>query len=215
MTNGCRVWCENLCTMRAPVLFVAATLSSALAAAFQTPAQTPPDPKFDTLVALVERKMAQYGVPGVAFGVVKDGQTRVRGLGLTNLDNPQPVTPNTVFPLASISKTLTATALMRLVEEGKVDLNARVRRYLPEFAVQDETVSREAAVWHLLTHTPGWEGQLNSEDRGAETLAHFITTMKDLPKLADPGEVWSYNNAGFNRRQQPWQPGGVHPRRFG
>ncbi len=181
--------------MRLAVLLAAAVIASTTLAVTQTPA---PDPKFDALVRLIERKMAQYGVPGVAFGVVKDGVTRARGLGITNLDNPQAVSADTVFALASISKTVTATAMMRLVEQGKVDLNAPVRRYLADFAVQDEKVSREVAVWHLLTHTPGWEGQLNSEDRGAQTLAHFITTMKDLPQLANPGEVWSYNNAGFN-----------------
>ncbi len=184
--------------MRLAAFLVAASLASAPVVIYQTPAPAPTDPKFDALVALVERKMAEYGVPGVAFGVVKDGQVRVRGLGVTNIDNPQPVTPDTVFALASISKTVTATAMLRLVEQGKVDLNAPVRRYLPDFRVQDEAVSRDVAVWHLLTHTPGWEGQLNSEDRGALTLATFIESMKDLPKLADPGEVWSYNNAGFN-----------------
>ena len=56
---------------------------------------------------------------------------------------------------------------------------------------------RDVAIWHLLTHTPGWEGQLTREDRGTETLAFFVDTMKDLPQLAAPGEVWSYNNAGF------------------
>ena len=182
--------------MRLALLLIAATVAFAPVALFQGPPAA--DPKFDALVALIERKMAQYGVPGVAFGIIKDGHTRVRGLGLTNLDNPQPVTPDTVFALASITKTVTATAMMRLVEQGKVDLNAPVRRYLPDFAVQDQTVSRDVAVWHLLTHTPGWEGQLTSEDRGAQTLADFITSMKDLPQLAAPGEIWSYNNAGFN-----------------
>ena len=183
--------------MRLSVLLMSAVIASTPLALTQAPAPAA-DPKFDALVPLIERKMAQYGVPGVAFGVVKDGVMRTRGLGITNLDNPQAVSTDTLFALASISKTVTATAMMRLVEQGKVDLNAPVRRYLPDFAVQDERVSREVAVWHLLTHTPGWEGQLNSEDRGAQTLAHFITTMKDLPQLADPGEVWSYNNAGFN-----------------
>lgn len=183
--------------MRLTPLLAAICLVSA-PVVLQTQAPAPADPRFDALVALVERKMAEYGVPGVAFGVVKDGQARLRGLGVTNLDNPQPVTPDTAFALASISKTVTATAMMRLVEQGKVDLNAPVRRYLPDFKVQDEAVTRDVAVWHLLTHTPGWEGQLTSEDRGALTLANFMDAMRDLPKLADPGEVWSYNNAGFN-----------------
>jgi len=154
---------------------------------------------FDALVALVERKMTEHGVPGVAFGVVKDGEVRTRGLGVTNLDNPQPVTADTVFQLASITKTVVATAIMRLVEQGKLDLDAPVRRYLPDFRVQDEAMSRDVAIWHLLTHTPGWEGQLTSADRGALTLANFVdTTMRDLPPLAAPGQTWSYNNAGFS-----------------
>ena len=142
--------------------------------------------------------MAEYGVPGVAFGVVKNGDVRNRAFGVTNLDNPQPVTADTVFPLASITKTIVATAVMRLVEQGKVDLEAPVQKYLPDFRVADEAMSRDVKVWHLLTHTPGWEGQLTSVDRGELTLANFVdTTMRDLPPLAPPGEVWSYNNAGF------------------
>ena len=156
------------------------------------------DPQFEQLASLVSQKMTEYGVPGVAFGVVKNGRVTTRGFGVTNLDDPQPVTADTVIPVASISKTVTTTAIMRLVEQGKIDLNAPVQKYLPDFRVQDEDASRRVAVWHLLTHTPGWEGQLTPEDRGAQTLAYFVETMKDLPKLAEPGEVWSYNNAGFS-----------------
>lgn len=181
-------------------LMIAGLLATFAAAVSPSPAPlaAQANPKFEQIAALVTEKMAEYGVPGVAFGIVKNGQVIERGFGVTNLDNPQAVTPETVFALASISKTVTATAMMRLVEQGKVDLSAPVRKYLPEFRVQDEAASRDVAIWHLLTHTPGWEGQLTAEDRGSQTLAAFIESMKDLPKLADPGEVWSYNNAGFN-----------------
>ncbi len=158
----------------------------------------PPDQQFDQLATLVQQKMAEYGVPGVGFAILKDGQLTARGFGITNVDNPQPITPDTIFALASISKTVTTTAMMRLVEQGKVDLNAPVKRYLPEFKVQDEGTTNNVAIWHLLTHTPGWEGQLTAADRGSLTLANFIDSIRDLPKLAEPGEVWSYNNAGFN-----------------
>jgi len=87
---------------------------------------------------------------------------------------------------------------MRLVEQGRVDLHAPVQKYLPEFRVRDEAASREVTLQHLLTHTPGWEGQLSTDDRGVEALADFATRiMRDLPQLAPPGAVWSYNNAGF------------------
>ena len=161
------------------------------------PALAPRDERFEELARLVELKMAEYGVPGVGFGVLKDGVTTTRGFGITNLDNPQAVTPDTVFPIASISKTVATTAIMRLVEQGRIDLDAPVRAYLPDFRVADEQASREVRVWHLLTHTPGWEGQLGTPDRGAETGANFVAGLADLPQMARPGEVWSYNNAGF------------------
>ena len=155
------------------------------------------DAQFEQIAALVTQKMAEYNVPGVALGVAKNGATQLRGFGVTNVDDPQPITPETIFPIASISKTVTATAIMRLVEQGQIDLEAPVRTYLPDFAVQDPVASREVAIWHLLTHTPGWEGQLTTQDRGSETLAFFAASMTDLPQLAPPGAAWSYNNAGF------------------
>src|SRR5436190_1912427 len=79
-------------------------------------AQAPVDPVYETLAALVTAKMRQYHVPGVAFGVLRAGHATVRGFGVTSVDDPLPVTPETTFPLASISKTVTATTMMRLIE---------------------------------------------------------------------------------------------------
>lgn len=156
------------------------------------------DGKLDALVKLAEARMKAYGVPGVALGVVVDGKTVIRGLGVTNVEDPLPVTGHTVFPIASVSKTFAATAMMRLAEQGKVDLRAPVRTYLPEFRVRDEAVSREVTPWHLLTHLGGWEGQVSGPERGTETLKNFLTTITDLMQIAPPGQAWSYNNAGFS-----------------
>src|SRR5512133_2879489 len=160
--------------------------------------QSANDPRFDALASLAEAKMKEYGVPGVALGIVRDGVVSIRGLGVTNVEDPLPVTAHTVFPIASISKTFAATAIMRLVEQGKVDLKAPVRTYLPDFRVRDEAVSREVTVWHLLTHLGGWEGQVSGPDRGTETLKNFVASITDLMQVAPPGAAWSYNNAGFS-----------------
>ena len=159
---------------------------------------TAQDRKFDALAALAQAKMKEYGVPGVAIGIIADGNTLTRGLGITNVEDSIPVNVHTVFPIASISKTFAATAMMRLVEQGKVDLRAPVRTYIPEFKVRDSAVSANVTVWHLLTHLGGWEGQVSGPDRGTETLANFITTITDLMQIAPPGKAWSYNNAGFS-----------------
>ena len=115
------------------------------------------------------------------------------------MEDSIPVNAHTVFPIASISKTFAATAMMRLVEQGKVDLRAPVRTYIPNFRVRDSTVSRDVTVWHLLTHLGGWEGQVGGPDRGTATLENFVTTtFPDLMQIAPPGKAWSYNNAGFS-----------------
>jgi CubicO group peptidase (beta-lactamase class C family) len=161
-------------------------------------AQSSNNPRFDALASLAEAKMKEFGVPGVALGILQDGVVSIRGLGVTNVEDPLPVTAHTVFPIASISKTFAATAMMRLVEQGKVDLHAPVRTYLPDFRVRDEAVSRDVTVWHLLTHLGGWEGQVSGPDRGTETLKNFVGSIGDLMQVAPPGAAWSYNNAGFS-----------------
>ncbi len=161
-------------------------------------AQSIANPRFDALVSLTEAKMRAYGVPGVALGIVSAGDVTIRGLGVTDVEDPLPVTAHTVFPIASISKTFATTAMMRLVEQGKVDLHAPVRTYLPDFRVRDEAASREVTVWHLLTHLGGWEGQVSGPERGTDTLKNFVASITDLMQVAPPGKAWSYNNAGFS-----------------
>jgi len=164
----------------------------------ELPAQSVSDPRLDALAALTESKMKEFGVPGVALGILHNGTAHIRGLGVTNVEDPLPVTAHTVFPIASISKTFAATAVMRLVEQGKIDLRAPVRTYLPDFRVRDEAASRDVTIWHLLTHLGGWEGQVSGPDRGTETLKNFLTTITNLMQVAPPGAAWSYNNAGFS-----------------
>src|SRR5438874_3139789 len=185
--------------MRQPFFRLAVAI--VCAAALRLPASAQPhassDPIFDTLADLVTAKMREHHVPGAALGVLRDGRAEIRAFGVRSVEDPQPITNDTVFPLASISKTVTTTAVMRLVEQGKIDLRAPVRKYLPDFRVADEAASRDVTVWHLLTHTSGWEGQLSAADKGDETLARFVAGLATNMQPAPPGAAWSYNNAGF------------------
>ena len=178
----------------------ASVLALLLAPVFlQSPPAQASNPKFDAIAALAEAKMLEYRVPGVAIGIFDNGVVTARGLGVTNVNEPLAVTEETVFPIASISKTFAATMMMRLVEQAKVDLQAPVRKYLPDFKVRDENVSRDVTIWNLLTHTAGWEGQVSGPDRGEDTLRNFTATvMPDLMQVAPPAAAWSYNNAGFS-----------------
>jgi CubicO group peptidase (beta-lactamase class C family) len=175
-----------------------AALAATLSIAPTQDRAQPADARFESIAALAQAKMQEHGVPGVAVGIIADGHATTRGLGVTSVDDPLPITAHTVFPIASISKTFAATAVLRLVEQGKLDLQAPVRRYLPDFRVRDDDASRTATIWHLLTHTGGWEGQVSGPDRGEKTLENFLTTITDLMQVAPPGAAWSYNNAGFS-----------------
>lgn len=85
--------------------------------------------------------MKAYAIPGVAVAVWAGGQEYVKGYGVTNVDHPMPVDGDTVFRIGSTTKTFTGTVMMRLVERGKVDLDSPVRRYIPDFAVADESAA--------------------------------------------------------------------------
>jgi CubicO group peptidase (beta-lactamase class C family) len=94
-----------------------------------------------TLSDFVEATATKFGIPGVAVGVWADGQAAYACHGVTSVDNPLPVDKDTLYLLASVTKTYMATALMRLVGEGRVELDAPVRRYVPEFVLEDERFS--------------------------------------------------------------------------
>jgi CubicO group peptidase (beta-lactamase class C family) len=85
------------------------------------------DALFRALDMRIEAAMKRYHVPGVAVGVSWQGREHVRGFGVTNVDHPLPVDTDTLFRIGSTTKTFTATAMMRLVEQGKVDLAAPAR----------------------------------------------------------------------------------------
>jgi CubicO group peptidase (beta-lactamase class C family) len=189
--------------LAAAVAFVTALVTVAafgLGAGAQTAATgaAAGDARYEQLALRVKQAMEKYRVPGVALGVVSEGRTTARGFGVTSVEDPRPITTGTLFPIASISKTFASTAIMRLVEQQKVDLRAPVQNYLPDFRLADEKVAREVTVWNLLTHSGGWEGQISPADRGDETLARFVKEMMPTDmQLAPPGAAWSYNNAGF------------------
>jgi CubicO group peptidase (beta-lactamase class C family) len=140
--------------------------------------------------------MAELKVPGVAIGVIAGDQEHAMGFGVTNVEHPLPVDTETLFQIGSTTKTFTGTTVMRLVEQGTLDLEAPVRTYLPDFRVADPAVSRQVRLRHLLTHTAGWQdpGFLETGD-GDDALARFVASMADLPQIAPLGEYFSYNNA--------------------
>jgi CubicO group peptidase (beta-lactamase class C family) len=175
-----------------------AGLSIGLYSYLSQPAQAQTDARFDRVRLAFEEKMKEYGVPGAAVGISFKGQTATHGSGVTNVDHPLPVTDDTLFQVGSISKTFTGLVVMRLVEAGKLKLDARVQEYLPSFQVKDPTASRGATVMTTLTHMGGWEGDF-FEDTGSgdDALIRIVDRMNTLEQVAPFNTIWSYNNAGF------------------
>src|SRR5260370_36521833 len=105
--------------------------------------------RFQRLKEVVGNEMERYRVPGVAIGVLHGLHQRVAGLGITNVEHPLPVDPDTLFQIGSISKTVCGTAAMRLVDAGKLDLDTPVRAYLPNFRLADEDVAARVTLRHV------------------------------------------------------------------
>lgn len=136
-----------------------AVLMTCFALAPAVSAQPPPSEQIDVIV---NKALAQWGVPGVAVAVVhQDRVVYLKGIGVKEIGKPDPVSPDTVFPLASCSKTLTATVLAMLVDDGKLKWDDPVRKHLPWFKLADPLADANVTLRDLLTHRTG----LGAHDR--------------------------------------------------
>jgi len=154
--------------------------------------------RFRQVCEAAVRGLERLKVPGAAIGVVDGHAQHVAGFGITSVEHPLPVTADTLFQIGSITKTITGTAAMRLVEHGKLDLDAPLRTYLPDLRLADKDVAARVTLRHLFMHTGGWVGDYFDETgNGDDALAKMVERMAELPQLTPLGAVFSYNNSGF------------------
>ena len=155
-------------------------------------------PTFHALDERVQESMQRWSVPGVAVGILLDGQEHTVGFGVTSIEHPLAVDADTLMQIGSITKTFTATAAMRLVEAGAVALDEPIRRYLPDLRLSSAEVTAGVSLKHLLTHTAGFVGDdFSDTGNGDDALARYVVGMAELPQLTPLGETWSYCNSGF------------------
>ena len=151
-----------------------------------------------SVIHFVEERMAHYRMPGAAIGVLTADGPVVQVFGVTSVDNPLPVTSDTLFQVGSNTKTMTATLLMLLSEQGKLDLDAPIRDIIRDFAVRDEQVAANSTVRQLLTHSTGWIGDhFIDTGHGSDAKRRYMESMTELPQLAPPDTAFSYNNSAF------------------
>ena len=153
-------------------------------------AQTP-----DAVDQLVQVEMQKQHIPGLALLVSRNGQPiRRQGYGMSNVELQVPVKPETIFQSGSVGKQFTATAVMMLVEEGKVGLEDPLTKYFPEAPAAWKSVT----VRELLSHTAGFTDYPKTFDfRKDYSEAQLLKIVESVPLAYAPGTSWSYSNLGY------------------
>jgi len=153
------------------------------------------------LEPLIQKVIEAYALPGMAIGVITENKTAyARGFGYKNINTREPITATTLFHMASISKPFVATAIMQLIEQGKIDLSAFVTTYLPYFKLADERY-KEITIQQMLSHVSGMPDVMDYEwdnpvyDEGA--LERYVRSLTDRKMRFDPGTKFAYSNMAF------------------
>src|SRR5262249_1604662 len=141
------------------------------------------------------------GRPGMSVGVCKGGRTvHLRGYGQADLEHNVPITPQTIFHVASVSKQFAAFPLALLAREGKLDLDANIRTYLPFVPNFGHTIT----VRHLIYHTSGLRDQWSLFGLGGQWIDNRLRQQQIINMVArqralnfEPGSEYSYSNTGY------------------
>jgi CubicO group peptidase (beta-lactamase class C family) len=160
------------------------------------------DTDFSAVDAYVEAQMKSLKIPGLELAIVQGDQViYVKGYGQAHPDG-SPVTPQTPFMIGSTTKSITALAVMQLVEAGKIELDAPVQTYIPWFRVADESASAQITVKHLLAQTSGFSGaaghvELAASDTSEQAIENSVRALKDVTLVRAPGEAHEYSNLNY------------------
>jgi CubicO group peptidase (beta-lactamase class C family) len=146
----------------------------------------------------IQSEMKKRRIPGLALVVIKDGEiTKMQGYGVANLEHDAPVTADTVFELASVTKQFTATAIMLLVEEGRIKLDDPIIKYLPRSPQKWNGITAR----HLLTHTAGLasldDGFASLPEKMDYTTAELFKSATEDPMSFAPGANYQYSDVGY------------------
>ena len=178
------------------VLLVIATCGLCLGAGAQ-------DAQSAKVDAAVEAQRKAQKIPGVSLAVCRDGKiVKASGYGLANVELDVPVTPETIFQTGSVGKQFTSMAVIMLVEEGKIGLDDRLTKYIPE----SPAAWKEVTIRQLLTHTSGIADYGGEEETMGKGIINFrkdytegelVQAFAKMPMDFRPGEKWSYSNTGY------------------
>jgi len=151
------------------------------------------------LQKFLDKSLRKFNVPGASLAILRRNKIyATANSGVTSLKTNIPVSEDTLFQIGSITKTLTATLVMQLLDEGLIELDAPVIRYLPNFQVGNRDTAKTVTIRQLLSHQSGIDGDYFVDSgRGADSIANLLEKASLIPSLFPPGQKLSYCNLGF------------------
>ncbi|MEV6101770.1 serine hydrolase [Nocardia sp. NPDC051981] len=143
---------------------------------------------------------ARHGIPGAVLAISHGEEVIETAHGVLNIETGVPATADSLFQIGSISKVWTATAVLRLVDQGKLDLDTPLVEVLPELRLSDPDTTARITMRHLLTHTGGIDGDVFTEEsgRGDDCLERYVEELAHAECILPVDTLWSYCNAGFS-----------------
>ena len=152
----------------------------------------------NNLQAFLEKSMKTHDIPGASIAVLKNGKIHTAAAGVLNIETNVNVTQDSIFQIGSITKLFTTTLIMQLVDEGRLELDEPIKKYIPTFQVADMKATQKITVRHLISHTSGLDGDFFAEaGYGRDKLIRYLDKCTLLPQIHPPGEYISYCNSGF------------------
>lgn len=146
----------------------------------------------------VARQMAAEKVPGISIGYLKDDEIWAKGYGYADLENKFPAKAESMYRLASVTKPMTAAAVLQLAEKGKINLDAEVQTYVPYFPKKNFPVTVRQLLGHLggISHYQDYDKEGHFRDR--KTTREAIAVFENFELVAEPGTRFSYSSYGYN-----------------
>jgi len=184
----------------AAVLLLICAVGLLSASAFPFRAENPPlsAEALQSYERFVAELMAYDRIPGLSVGFIQGDFTWARGFGWADVENQSPAGPDSSYRLASVTKTITAVAVLKLAEEGKINLDAQIQAYVPYFPRKKWPVTVRQLLGHIggISHyrDDAVEGHIKDPKNTRQALAIF----QDFDLVAEPGTKYNYSSYGYN-----------------
>lgn len=183
-----------------PVLptVVVMTNSTATSGTGASGSATTPSVNIDDLQRRLDAALAATGVPGAALAVGVGDELVEVASGVLHSGTGAVATPDSWFQIGSVTKVLTATLVMQLVDSGAVQLDDTVQKHLPGFALADPGAAKSVTVRQLLNHTSGIDGDYFADfGAGDDAVERYVASLEGVDQVHEPGALFSYCNSGF------------------